>query len=80
MATPEEVEKDTFASYRQIHADLLALAHRLRPEIAVSFSDDKKQVLLGRLNDLTASLQNYDAALKTKREQTIKEELPSSTV
>ena len=61
--SPGEIEVRTFSDYSRTHTELLALAHRLRPEIAVSFSDDRKSALLDRLDSLSNALEPYRAAL-----------------
>ncbi len=63
VAAPEEIERDTFAAYKQIHSELLVQAFKLRPEIAGSFSPDKKAALLERLQDLWNRLEPYRQAL-----------------
>ena len=63
VVAPEEMERDTFAAYRKIHSELLAHAYKLRPEIAGSFSLDKKAALMERLQDLWAYLEPYRQAL-----------------
>ncbi len=75
LPTQEEFEANTFGEYRRIHSDLLALAHKLRPEIAVSFSDDKKRVLLERLLNLDGLLSAYRDVLMAGQDITAEEQL-----
>lgn len=60
---PEEIEADTFTDFRKIHYDLIALANKLKPYIAVSFSPEKKKVLLESLDSLNEALDPYRQAL-----------------
>ena len=68
--TPGEIEVQTFSDYSRLHSELLALAHKLRPEIAVSFPDDRKTALLDRLDSLNNALEPYRKALlhQTRRD------------
>lgn len=63
VTAPEDIERDTFAAYKRIHSEMLALAYKLRPEIAGSFSSDKKAALVERLQELWIRLDPYRQAL-----------------
>ena len=74
----EELEADTFGAYKNIHSEINERVYRLRPEIAVSFSPDKKAFLLEGLISLRDSLQPYELALANRAEATPPPQLPSS--
>jgi ParB/RepB/Spo0J family partition protein len=63
IVSAEELEADTFAAYKQIHSNLDALVYKLRPEIAVGFSQQKKAFLLQRLEGLINVLEKYRRVL-----------------
>lgn len=70
-----ELERDTWNAYQSIHQEMSALAHRLRPEIAVSFSPPQKRDLLERLDTLLARLTAYRAALQAEGHQIVSAQL-----
>lgn len=59
----EELEIDTFGSYRRIQSEMAALAYKLRPEIASQFSGDKKEFLLQSLSSIDRTLESYRQSL-----------------
>jgi len=59
----DEMEGDTWDAYRKIHHEMRKLAHRLRPEIAVSFSPHQKRDLLLSFEGLIEMLEPYREAL-----------------
>jgi ParB/RepB/Spo0J family partition protein len=63
ISSVEELETNTWSAYRQIHQQMSELAHKLRPEIATSFSDSQRRDLLERLQGLDRALAAYRNAL-----------------
>ena len=69
LPSPQQIEAQSFAEYNRIHSELISLAHRLRPEIAASFSHANKITLLERLAYLDGELEAYRSVLYQYRDQ-----------
>ena len=67
--SPEELEMDTFGSYRRIQSEMAALAYKLRAEIASQFSGDKKEFLLRSLSGIDRTLDSYRHSLSRSSSQ-----------
>ena len=67
MPTADKLESDTFAAYQEKHRALISIATKLKEEIAISFSGDKRRILLERLSSLEKTLDPYRKALMSGR-------------
>jgi ParB/RepB/Spo0J family partition protein len=63
ITSVDELEAETWAGYRELHRQLLALVHRLRPEIASAFAVEQRRDLIESLDDAGARLDIYRTAL-----------------
>lgn len=62
IASADELQLDTFGAYQEILTDIMAQTAKLRPEIAVSFTNSQKRWLLERWNvHLEAALPYLEA-------------------